>query len=157
MIFDNFLPVIVSIERRSDLVVFCLILFIAVLIVTFSAAAFFTMRKAKKKGLNLWDASAKKLVANLFMPLIIGGLFCLLLVYHYYDFVVLPSMLVFYGLALLNASKYTLNELKWLGLTESLLGLIALLFPASALWLWGAGFGIMNIVYGAVMYFKYER
>src|SRR5260221_9875483 len=72
MVFDNFLPVIASVERRSDLVLFCVILFTFVLIATFSAAAFFTMRKARKKGLNVWDASAKKLVVNLFIPLLIG-------------------------------------------------------------------------------------
>lgn len=157
MNFDKYFTGILSAEKRTDLIIFCLILFAAVLIITFSAAAFFTLRKAKKKGLNVWDASAKRLVANLFIPLVIGGIFCLLLVYHYYDFVVLPAMLLFYGLALINASKYTLNELKWLGITEAGLGLLAMLFPSDALFFWGIGFGVMNIIYGAVMYFKYER
>ena len=127
------------------------------LIVTFGSAIAFTTRKAKKKGLPTWDASAKRLVINLLFPLVIGGIFCILLVFQYFDFIVLPAMLVFYGLALLNASKYTLSELKWLGISESIIGLIALCFIGNALWFWGFGFGVLNIVYGAVMYFKYER
>jgi hypothetical protein len=66
-------------------------------------------------------------------------------------------MLVFYGLALLNASKFTLHELRWLGITELVIGLLALLFLSQALIFWGLGFGVMNIIYGAMMYFKYER
>jgi hypothetical protein len=154
---DNYGSGVLTVNGRGDLIVFCTILFVIVLIVTFASTAFFTIRKSKKKGLNVWDAPAKKLVQNLFIPLIIGGVFCLLLVYHYYDFAVLPSMLIFYGLSLINASKYTLNELKWLGITVAVLGLLAFYFMSQALVFWGLGFGVMNIIYGAVMYFKYER
>ena len=152
-----YLSAMLSVEKRGSLIIYCLILFAIVLIVTFASTTFFTMRKAKKKGLSVWDSSAKRLVINLFIPLIIGGLFCILLTVQYYDYVILPAMLIFYGLALINASKYTLNELKWLGLSECLLGLLAIGFIPSSLWFWGIGFGLMNIIYGAVMYFKYER
>jgi hypothetical protein len=157
MNFDKYFTGILPAEKRTDLIIFCSILFAAVLIITFSSAAFFTIRKAKKKGLKVWDASAKKLVLNLFIPLVIGGAFCKLLVYHYYDFVVLPSMLVFYGLALLNASKYTLPETRWLGYSEILLGLVNLFFTGQGLYFWAAGFGILHILYGALMWWKYER
>jgi hypothetical protein len=144
-------------ERRTGFIVFCVILFTAVLAVTFGAAIYFTTRKAKKKGLPIWGPAARNLTQNLFVPLIAGGIFCIILVYNYFDFLVLPSMLVFYGLALINAGKFTFGELKWLGISEILIGLAALLLLDNVLWFWGLGFGVMNIVYGAVMYFRYER
>lgn len=149
-------PVITD-EARTGHIIFSLILSAVVLLVTFALAIFFTARKAKKSGLPVWDGSAKRLVVNLFVPLVTGGLFCLLLIYQHYDWLVIPSMLVFYGLSLLNAGKFTLSEIKWLGVSEILLGLISMLFLSQAILFWAAGFGLLNILYGLVMYYKYER
>jgi hypothetical protein len=142
---------------RTELIIFGIVVSAAVLIVTFALTIFFTARKAKKSGLPVWDASAKRLVVNLFIPLITGGVFCLILIYQYFDWLVLPCMLIFYGLALINAGKYTLHEIRWLGISEIILGLAAALFISEAIIFWGIGFGVMNIIYGLVMYFKYER
>lgn len=147
----------VSADTRSELIFFGAVVMIAVLLMTFALAIFFTARKAGKKGLPVWDGSSKRLVVNLFIPLVTGGVFCILLLYHYFDWLVLPSMIIFYGLALLNASKYTLSEMRWLGITEIALGLLAMLFLSQALIFWGIAFGVMNIIYGLVMYFKYEK
>jgi hypothetical protein len=147
----------ISAETRQDFIIFGILVSAGVLVVTFIAAIFFTARKAKRNGYPVWDGSAKRLVVNLFIPLITGGVFCLILIYQYFDWLVLPSMLVFYGLALLNAAKFTLSEIKWLGVSEILLGLTAMLFLNEAIYFWGAGFGLLNIIYGMVMYFKYER
>ncbi len=144
-------------DKRSELIIFSILLFAGVLFVTFALAIFFTSRKAKKSGMPVWDGSAKRLVVNLFLPLVTGGAFCLLLVYHYYDWLVLPSMLLFYGLALINASKFTLHEIRWLGLSQIIIGLLALFYIEHAIWFWALGFGMMNIIYGLVMYLKYER
>lgn len=148
---------VITVVQRNDIIWFGIILSAAVLIITFALAIFFTARKAKKSGLPVWDGSAKRLVQSLFIPLVAGGVFCLVLLYHRYDWLVLPSMLIFYGLALLNASKYTLHEIRWLGLSEIALGLLASFFLTEAVYFWGAGFGVMNIVYGLVMYFKHEK
>jgi hypothetical protein len=126
-------------------------------VLTFALVIFFTARKARKKGIALWDGSAKRLAASLFIPLVAGGMFCIILVYHGFDWLVLPSMLIFYGLALISAGKYTLHEIRWLGLTELVLGLLAAFFLTQAIVFWGIGFGVMNIIYGAMMYFKHER
>ncbi|MBN8586600.1 MAG: hypothetical protein J0M37_16045 [Ignavibacteria bacterium] len=147
----------ISAETRLDFIIFGITVSAAVLVITFLAAIYFTARKAKKNGYPVWDGSAKRLVVNLFLPLVTGGVFCLILIYQYYDWLVLPSMLVFYGLALLNAGKFTLSEIKWLGVSEILLGLISMLFLNEAIYFWGAGFGLLNILYGLVMYFKYEN
>lgn len=148
---------LISAELRQEFIIFGILVSAAVLIVTFVTAIFFTARKAKKNGYPVWDGSAKRLVVNLFVPLITGGVFCLILIYQYYDWLVLPSMLVFYGLALLNAGKFTLSEIKWLGVSEIILGLVSMLFLNDAIYFWGAGFGMLNIIYGMVMYFKYEK
>ena len=146
-----------SADKRSELIYFCIVLCIIVLVITFLAVIFFTSRKAKKKGLPVWNTSAKKLALNLFIPLAAGGLFCLILIHHYFDWLVIPSMLIFYGLALINASKYTLNDLRWLGISEVILGLLAAYFLSESVTFLGIGFGVLNIIYGAVMYFRYER
>src|SRR4030095_14832841 len=154
---DNHVTVVLTAEKRAELILFGIMVSAVVLIITFALTIFFTARKAKKKGLPVWDGSAKRLVLYLFVPLLAGGLFCLLLIYHHYDWLVLPSMLVFYGLALISASKYTLNEIRWLGVSELVLGLAAMYFLPYAIYFWGLGFGAMNIIYGALMYFKHER
>jgi hypothetical protein len=70
---------------------------------------------------------------------------------------VVPGLLVFYGIALLNGSKYTLEEIKYLGLTQMALGLLGLLLPGYGLLLFGLGFGLGHIGYGLLMYNRYER
>ncbi|HWA05307.1 MAG TPA: hypothetical protein VG961_02075 [Ignavibacteria bacterium] len=147
----------ISAQMREEFILFGITVSAAVLIITFLAAIFFTARKAKKNGYPVWDGSAKRLVVNLFIPLVTGGVFCLILIYQYFDWLVLPSMLVFYGLALLNAGKFTLSEIKWLGVSEIALGLASMLFLNDAIYFWGAGFGLLNIIYGQVMYYKYEK
>jgi hypothetical protein len=138
-------------------VAFFIIGSVVTLIVALSLAAYFSVRMARKKGLPVWGTSTKSLLINLFIPLASGGLFCLVLLYHHIPFLIAPSMLIFYGLALLNTSKYTFKEIRYLGVSEICLGLIAALWFQFGLILWGAGFGVLHIVYGTVMYFKYEK
>lgn len=116
-----------------------------------------TIRTSKKRGIRIWDTTAKRLLINLLIPLATGGLFCLLLVWHGEIWLVAPSTLIFYGLALLNASKYTLDDIRYLGICEIMLGLIAAYSMSYGLYFWAFGFGVLHIVYGGVMYFKYER
>ncbi len=128
-----------------------------VLILTFATAIFFTARKAKKRGLPIWDGSAKRLVTNLFIPLVTGGVFCLILAHHGLFEFIAPSTLLFFGLALLNAGKYTFGEIKLLGISEIILGLVSMYWTSLGLYFWAVGFGVFNIIYGAYMYFKYEK
>ena len=118
---------------------------------------FFTYRKSKKQGLPLWGKTSKRLLINLTIPLIVGGLF--LFEMARFDAYVLfaPGCILFYGLALLNASKYTLQEIRWLGISELILGIIALYFLEYGIYFWAFGFGILHIVYGGYMWWKYER
>ena len=128
-----------------------------VLVAALSSAVIFTVRKAKKNNLKVWNRITKVLLANLFLPLISGGIFCIFLAYYRLIFLVAPATLIFYGLALINASKYTFNEIRWLGISEIILGLIATMFAGYGLFAWATGFGILHIIYGSAMYFKYDR
>ncbi|HMC96443.1 MAG TPA: hypothetical protein VKG92_02220, partial [Flavobacteriales bacterium] len=103
------------------------------------------------------DAAAQRLLVNMFIPLGGGGMFCLALLYYGLPGLVPPATLVFYGLALLNASKYTLDEVRWLGISELILGLIASFWVGAGLLFWALGFGVLHIFYGALMYLRYER
>jgi hypothetical protein len=128
---------------------------IGVLVLAIGSAVFFTIRKAKKDGNRLWNSAAKRLVINLFIPLATGGVVCLIMLYHGFLFLVAPFTLIFYGLALLNASKFTLDEIRSLGMAEILLGIVATIFLGYGLLFWAIGFGIFHIVYGIYMYRKH--
>lgn len=128
-----------------------------VLVVALLGAWWFTWRRSRSTGQGLFDASARRLVVNLAVPLVLGGIFCLALLYHGEALLVAPATLVFYGLALLNASKYTLDEVRWLGLSEALLGSIACFWPGAGLMFWALGFGVLHILYGSLMWMRHER
>ncbi|TDN36440.1 hypothetical protein E4631_18660 [Hymenobacter sp. UV11] len=137
---------------------FLLGLAVAMILAALLVAAFFTLRRTRRDGLrSLWTAPARRLLLALLVPLVAGGLFCLQLFLSGAPELVVPGLLVFYGLALLNGGKYTLDEIKYLGLTLVALGLIALLLPGYGLLLFGAGFGLGHIGYGLLMYNRYER
>lgn len=120
-------------------------------------AFFFTYIKSEKEGTPLWGNTAKRLLFNLAVPLLVGGAFLLKLLHFGTYGLVAPGCLLFYGLALINASKYTLAEVRYLGYGEILLGLVNLFFIGYGLYFWAAGFGIMHIVYGWYMWWKYEK
>lgn len=129
-----------------------LVLFVALL-----GAFWFTWRRSRKTGQYLWDASARRLMLNMLVPLSVGGIFCLALFFYGLPGLVAPATLVFYGLALFNASKYTLDEIRWLGLSELLLGIVALFWLEAGLLFWAIGFGVLHIFYGGLMYLRHER
>ena len=127
-----------------------------VLLGALAGGLFFTNRKATRKGQKVWDAVTKRLLINLALPLVTGGIFCLALLRHGAIEMIAPATLVFYGLALINASKYTFNDIRNLGISEVVLGLIAMFVPGFGLECWTIGFGVLHIIYGILMYNKYE-
>lgn len=132
---------------------------LCVLIVALAGGLLLTLRQTKKKNLPFWDRTTKNLLVNLAIPLISGGLFiiALLLVHPNTYGLIAPSCLLFYGLALINASKYTYTDIRFLGFCEVILGLVAMFNIGNGLYFWAAGFGFLHILYGMIMYFKYER
>lgn len=120
-------------------------------------AIFLTTKKAKKNDEKIWDALTKRLLKSFIIPLLAGAIYIIIILKQQRYGQTGALMLLFYGLALLNASKYTLGDIKYLGYTQIILGLICAIYPGYGFWFWVLGFGIMHIVYGATMYYKYDR
>lgn len=120
------------------------------------SAFIFTWIKSKKEGIPVWGNSSKRVLFSVGLPMVVGGLF----LFRLLDFgtfgLVAPACLIFYGLGLVNAAKYTLSEIKYLGYTEIVLGIISMWFIGYGLCFWAIGFGLMHIVYGIWMWFKYD-
>jgi len=129
----------------------------AVLVLALLSAFYFTWRRAGKNKIPMWDHSMKLLTINLLIPLITGGLFILAMLQQNDWHFIAPACLIFYGLALVNGSKYTLTDIRYLGFLEIILGLVNTQFPRSGMYFWAIGFGILHIIYGFVMWWKYER
>jgi hypothetical protein len=130
----------------------------AVLILALIFAIFFTLRNARKKNVNVWTSTSKRLLEAMAIPLTTGGLFCFFLLTsapHLID----AATLIFYGLALLNASKYTFDDIKIVAYIQIGLGLLAGFAThwSISLLFWTLGFGIVHIVYGFIMYNKYDK
>ncbi|CAN5859112.1 hypothetical protein BH11BAC7_BH11BAC7_28720 [soil metagenome] len=128
-----------------------------VLLFSLMAGWYFSNRRANRAGVSLFDETALRMLANLFIPLATGGLFCFALLYYGVVGLIAPATLIFYGLALLNASKYTVKDIRFLGICQIVLGLISTMFIFHGLIFWAIGFGVLHIIYGTVLYFKYER
>lgn len=146
----------VSELTRGEMMRFVLLDGTIVLVLALIFGVFFTMRKAKKSGQSVWNTASKRLVISLMIPLVTGGIFCLAMFYRGILWVSFPATLIFYGLALLNASKYTVRDVEYLGICEVILGLISLFMTGYNLLVWALGFGVLHIVYGTYMYFKYD-
>ncbi len=142
---------------HPEVLTFLMVDALLVLFFSISFGVYFTTRKARRQGQKIWDATAARLLTNLLLPLATGGIFALILLYHGLIGLLAPTTLIFYGLALLNASKYTLNDIRYLGICEIILGLVSALWIGYGLLFWAIGFGLLHILYGSMMYFKYER
>ena len=144
-------------EARNLFELKMILLALGTLLAALITSTWFTWRKARKSRLPMWDHASKKLAINMAIPLAAGGFFVLGLLDHTGWNYVAPACLVFYGLALVNASKYTLTDIRYLGLMEIALGCISMYYPHLGLYFWAAGFGVLHIIYGVMMWWKYER
>lgn len=130
----------------------------AVLAAALVSAFYFTWRRASKNKMPVWDHTSRMLIVNTLIPLVTGGLLILALLLRYNEWqYVAPLCLIFYGLALVNGSKYTLSEIRYLGITEIVLGLVSTQYIGWGLWFWAIGFGVLHIIYGFFMWWKNER
>jgi len=129
----------------------------SVLLLALLTGIYLTTKSAKKNNQSIWDKTAQKLLINMAIPLITGGVFCLAMLNHHLFGLIAPAMLLFYGLALVNASKYTHGDVRQLGICEIVLGLLSSFFIGYGLLFWTIGFGVLHIIYGIVMYYKYEK
>jgi len=149
----NYGTVLVSQDKVQRL----FLIAISVIVLSLVTGISFSMRKAKKSNESLWNSSSRRLVINFAIPLVTGGFFILFLIEKEILGLVAPLTLLFYGLACVNASKYTLGDVRYLGITLIILGLLSTWFLGYGLLFWALGFGVCHILYGGIMYFKYDR
>jgi hypothetical protein len=133
-----------------------IILAAVILILSVVSALYFSIRKAHIAGRNIWSPVSKRMLANLCIPLAAGGIFVLILILNGNLQLIIPSMLIFYGLSLVSASKFTYGEVMYLGLAELITGFIPAFFPSASFASWITGFGLLHIIYGIALYRKYE-
>jgi len=131
-----------------------LILLFSIATLSIVSAILLTFKKAKLNNEQIWDATTKRLLINFLIPLLTGGIYILIKLSSQHYGLTASLMLIFYGLALVNASKYTLGNIKYLGYIEIILGLFCAALPGYGLWFWMIGFGIMHIIYGLFMYIQ---
>jgi len=127
-----------------------------VLVLSVLSSLYFSIKKAKKDGKNIWTPVSKRLLINLLIPLVTGGVFVMALLFQNLIQLIVPGFLIFYGLALVNAGKFTLSEVFYLGILEIVTGLVSSFVPGWGLIFWIFGFGFLHIIYGLAMYRKYE-
>lgn len=130
---------------------------LAVLIAAITTGYLMARQKAKKAGQHIWNPSSKSLMKAMAVPLVAGGLFTIILIARGDFGMVASTLLVFYGLSLAAAGPFTFKELRYLGVLDIILGLLALCFPGYGLWFWAIGFGILHIVYGLIVHQRYEK
>ncbi|MEE1963081.1 hypothetical protein V1387_10330 [Allomuricauda taeanensis] len=130
---------------------------ILVAVLSFVTAYLLTTRKAKRNNEKIWDETTKRLLINFFVPMVTGGIYILIKLHSRHYGLTASLMLIFYGLALINASKYTIGTVQYLGYSQIVLGLICAVFPGYGFWFWVLGFGVLHIVYGTIMHFKEDR
>lgn len=154
---SNYTEFITELGNFNDFLSFVLIDAFLILLISLIGAFAFSYSKANKKGLNIWCSASKRFLFSLALPLIVGGIFGMgILVKGYFDLAA-GVALVFYGLALYNAGRYSVNEIRVLGLIEIALGIISIFVPGYSAILLAIGFGVLHIVYGILMYFKYDK
>jgi hypothetical protein len=129
---------------------------VIVLVLSVLVSLYFSIKKARRDGKNLWTPISKRLLLNLLIPLTTGGVFAIVLLHQNHLQLIIPSFLIFYGLALVNAGKFTFGEIFYLGILEILTGLFSAFIPGWGLIFWIFGFGILHIIYGIAMFRKYE-
>jgi hypothetical protein len=142
---------------ESDALYKLLLIALIVLIASISTGLFLSNRKAKKHRLKLWSQTSRTLLLNISIPLVSGGIFILIMLGTGHFELAAPASLIFYGLALIQGSVNTFDEVRYLGFCEILLGLIAAILPGYGLIFWALGFGVLHIIYGGIMYNKYDK
>ena len=143
--------------RESDTLLKLIGIAAIVLIASIATGLWFSQQKAKKNGLKLWSAASKQMFLNMAIPLVSGGIFILTMLYTGHFGLAAPACLLFYGIALIQGSANTFDEVRYLGFCEIVLGLVSAFYPGYGLIFWALGFGVLHIVYGAIMHNKYDK
>lgn len=146
-----------GVESGSSGLLKPILLALSILALAIGTAIFLSYKKAGRRGEKIWNAASRRLLINMSVPLVTGGLLILVLITKGLIDLIIPSTLIFYGLALYGAGKFTYGEIRMLGLIEIGLGLISACLTGSGLLFWAIGFGLLHIIYGIYIYYRYEQ
>jgi hypothetical protein len=141
----------------ADLQVNLLAIALVVLVLAIGSAYLLSQQKSQKNSQQFWTPASKRFLVALFIPVMAGGLFSFALIHESAYPLIAPATLIFYGLGLINASHFTLGDIKNLGFGQLVLGLFAAFFPDFGLICWAIGFGVLHVIYGSMMYYRYDR
>jgi hypothetical protein len=145
-----------SIKEPESVIIKLIADAVIVLVLSVIFGFYFSVKKAKKDGKKFFTPISKRLLINLLIPLASGGIFVIVLLLQHNTQLIIPCFLIFYGLALVNAGKFTFGEIYYLGMIEIITGLISAFVPGWGLLFFVFGFGILHIIYGLSLYRKYE-
>ena len=143
--------------NMTQIKIVLLIIALLVLFLSVCSVTFFCWRKARYNHETLFSSTTRRAASSLLLPLLAGGIFSLVLLYRGDIDTACAATLIFYGLGLVNVSRYTLSEIQYLGIAIVIFGLLALFFTNLSLYLWATGFGLCHIIIGLIMYLKYEK
>jgi hypothetical protein len=136
---------------------FFAVLLLTALVLALLGSFIITAVNTLRKNQPLWVISSIRFAENLFIPLLAGSILLAAFYIHKDYQYFIPVMLLFFGLSLYTASQSSREEIRILGILDICLGIISLFYIPAGLICWTAGFGLLNIVYGIIMYVKYER
>jgi len=135
------------------------LIFLAIYTVIFAIlfAFYLTLRRSKRENHPIWDIHIQKQLSTLSIPLIVGLIFVIKLVASANYPLIVPSLLLFYGIALVNIRGLTNGDIGYLGYAFIVLGIVNLWLEGWGILFFGFGFGVLHIIYGTVTFIIYER
>lgn len=125
------------------------------LLISVATGVYMALRKAEKAGQSAWNPASRILLVSVAAPLLTGGAIAVMSLIKGYYFALAPCFLIFYGLALYSGSRVSFKELRLLGILQIALGLLAYAYMPFGLLFFALGFGVLHILYGAVIIKKY--
>ena len=113
-------------------------------------------RKARAVQMPLFAGPGRKAVFSLFPPIIAGGLLTIVLVRAGITSPIPGVWLLLYGTGVITGGMFSVRAVPAMGLCFMVLGAAALFTPTEFLnWFMAAGFGLLHIVFGAIIVRKY--
>ncbi len=156
LVYDEHFAIL-NATGEMHLIRFLVVDALCVLILALLAGFYFSKRRARRMGVRFWNSAARRMIIHLFIPLVCGGVVILIFIARSQINYLAPFSLIFYGLGLVNAGKYSYTDINYLGFAEIVLGILTLIFINHGLFFWAIGFGLLHIIYGIVLYNRYER
>jgi hypothetical protein len=157
--FDGEVDMPLLVKSLSDTPGFGFLVMVAMIVLLLASLAglFMTIKVARLQGQSVWTPTSRLMLLDFAIPMALGGIFCAGLVLYQIPGLLIPTMLLFYGMALINASHKTLNDLRYLGYCQLAVGISCLLQPAWGFWFWTLGFGILHLIYGLLLLLRYSK